>query len=577
MITEKETIVINKAAKKNTGDSPVLSPTRILMLVPHEPDADPRIKWVTELCAQVGRTDIIGFTYSVDDKPAREYHDLIYTERANLYDYLPGGKVDSLRLRIVRSLYNWLNNIPQRLAKTKEGLRSLRHPWRTIIGSKRLGEIGYLTIKNLGLESSLRPRLKRLKARILASDQPITELSEAETNKIVAQAPLVVEAGESLQTESIESELVELPAAAEATVASEKERKHLNTFQNLLRRGPINKSLTYVGAQMEAVGRFISNLESFYLISETLYRRARTVSIIPQYIICHDLYALIAGVKLKKLYNCALVYDSHELWPEAFLDARNWEKKLIAFMEHRLVKHADVVITVNPQIARYLEGLYRITGVLSVPNAEPFTGSTANSRKRSLTLPLKFLLQGRVVPNRGTEELLEAWSQLADDRAVLIIRSPETAYYTQLQNRFWADIEKGRVVIAPPVTEAELVSAATSADVGVIPYPGPNLCHVYACPNKLSQYMQAGLAILNNADQEFVSEVVNQYKCGLSYNPTQPASLIKAVQYLIDNPVQLQAMKNNAYECARSEFNWTTQSEVYLETLQNLYHNGNID
>src|SRR5207245_8005977 len=63
------------------------SPPRILMLVPHEPEADPRIKWVTQLCAQIGRTDIIGYTSSVDDKPAREYDGVIYTERVNPYHY----------------------------------------------------------------------------------------------------------------------------------------------------------------------------------------------------------------------------------------------------------------------------------------------------------------------------------------------------------------------------------------------------------------------------------------------------------------------------------------------------------
>src|SRR3546814_5848658 len=50
----------------------------------------------------------------------------------------------------------------------------------------------------------------------------------------------------------------------------------------------------------------------------------------------------------------------------------------------------------------------------------------------------------------------------------------------------------------PSISESQLVSAARAADVGVIPYNPVFPNHVMACPNKLDQYMQAGIAILSN-------------------------------------------------------------------------------
>jgi glycosyltransferase involved in cell wall biosynthesis len=124
------------------------------------------------------------------------------------------------------------------------------------------------------------------------------------------------------------------------------------------------------------------------------------------------------------------------------------------------------------------------------------------------------------------------------------------------------------------VSESELISAASSADVGVIPYPGPSLNHLYACPNKLSQYLQAGLAILCNEDLMFVSDVVRAQRCGLSYRAREPETLVKAVQRLINDLPALQTMKTRAFQYARTEFNWGVQSEGYKKIIEELCSKG---
>jgi glycosyltransferase involved in cell wall biosynthesis len=214
--------------------------------------------------------------------------------------------------------------------------------------------------------------------------------------------------------------------------------------------------------------------------------------------------------------------------------------------------------------------------VQAVPNAEPLAQTSLPSCHRPLTYPLKFLLQGRVVPGRGIEELLDAWRLLEDSRAVLILRVPPNAYLSYLCSKYRKAIDKGHIILASPVEEAELVTAASSADVGVIPYPGPNLNHVYACPNKLSQYMQAGLAILGNADLEFVSEIINRQQCGVIYKAAEPDTLMEAVHHLIQQTDRLQAMKTCAYEYARVEFNWEKQSESYKKIIEQLFQRGQL-
>lgn len=62
--------------------------SRILMLVPQEPDEDPRIHWVIQLCAGIARTDVVGFTSGVNAKPTRSYDGAIFIDRVNYADYM---------------------------------------------------------------------------------------------------------------------------------------------------------------------------------------------------------------------------------------------------------------------------------------------------------------------------------------------------------------------------------------------------------------------------------------------------------------------------------------------------------
>ena len=84
--------------------------------------------------------------------------------------------------------------------------------------------------------------------------------------------------------------------------------------------------------------------------------------------------------------------------------------------------------------------------------------------------------------------------------------------------------------------------------------------------------MQAGLAILCNADSVFISELITNHECGRTYEADNPASLSVVVHSFIDHPENLQQMKRNAHEFTRSEFNWEVQSAPYMEAIQSLYH-----
>lgn len=316
-----------------------------------------------------------------------------------------------------------------------------------------------------------------------------------------------------------------------------------------------------------SVARFAGSWLGYWMVVDALHRRARAETVVPDLIVCHDLLGLIVGVRLKRAWDVPLLYDTHEYWPEADLRHEPWEAAVLTRIERRLIRHADQVVTVSPPLAAHLERLYGIGNVLSVPNAVPADGARAPGEARDGRV--RFLLQGQLAAGRGLELLLDAWPQV-DERAVLQLRYVPNEYARTIETRYAALLDSGRVEKLEPVSEDELVEAAAQADVGVVPYIGPNLNHVFACPNKVSQYMQAGLALLTSSDMLYVSDLLQELGCGLTYDPRRPETLRAAVASLLDDPEELARMRAASVRASESAFNWEVVSKPYADAIARL-------
>ena len=83
--------------------------------------------------------------------------------------------------------------------------------------------------------------------------------------------------------------------------------------------------------------------------------------------------------------------------------------------------------------------------------------------------------------------------------------------------------------------------------------------------------MQAGLAILCNADLEFVSNIISEGDFGRTFNLSNPDDFVSIIRIFTDHPEMLQRYKRNAYNFAHTKFNWEVQSGLYKETIQNYF------
>lgn len=287
---------------------------------------------------------------------------------------------------------------------------------------------------------------------------------------------------------------------------------------------------------------------------------------------CNDLDTLLAGIILKERSGRKLVYDAHELWPVSFSDMPEFLMKFLKFYEKRLIRFSDAAFTVSPDLASIMQKWYSFNNVESLPNAEIYTDDRKilNTGLRNLAgNRLIFLYQGGFAKDRGLEELISAWHSVDGEKAVLCLRGVYWPYVEELKKIAGNMIDCGRVYFLPPVNEEDLVVASREADIGIIPYRPVSFNNKYCCPNKFSQYLHAGLAILTN-NLPYLKTLLEKFNCGLDYDSDNQSTLLSAINRFISDRELLDTFRKNAILAARESFNWNILGMSLINSYKKL-------
>lgn len=312
---------------------------------------------------------------------------------------------------------------------------------------------------------------------------------------------------------------------------------------------------------------YLSDLESFYL---RLFLEEAVLACGDVYHV-HDLQPLAPGCRAAERLKAKLVYDSHELFAEQeFLlgEKRKWRR-----IEKYYIHRAARVITVNGSIAGELERRYGIVRPTVILNCESQAQRTAPPRTEiaSLTerlgLPgdsLVLIYQGGLSPNRNLENLIRSMTYVRDNRAILIILGNGELQGKLLRSVKRCDLGR-RVFLIPAVPQEELLSVTAQATLGVIPYTSTCLNTFYCTPNKLFEYIAAGIPLLVS-DLPELRKIVVDYNLGWVADLTSPEKIAAA----IDRALAVDSDLRQRRESAVSAFE-TLCWEEEEKKLINLY------
>lgn len=278
---------------------------------------------------------------------------------------------------------------------------------------------------------------------------------------------------------------------------------------------------------------------------------------------CNDLATLPVGT-LARIFSrkkTRVVYDAHEFEINDAANEPRWKIRVKSVMERLLIRHTDVTITVSASIAdEYVRmyGINRPALVLNCPPLEPLPHS--DIFRTQLDIPknaLIFLYQGGLAPGRGIESIMTAFRGLSDNKRVVVFMG-----YGPLENAIkQAASEHPNIFYHPAVSPDVLLYYTASADVGLCLIENLCLSYYYCLPNKLFEYLMAGLPVLVSDLQE-LRRFVQAHPVGRIVPDNSQESICDAVMQ-IDSATITEYRKDVL--TTRAIFHWQAQERVLLQ------------
>ena len=276
---------------------------------------------------------------------------------------------------------------------------------------------------------------------------------------------------------------------------------------------------------------------------------------------CNDLNTLPIGVLIKFLHKDAkIVYDAHEYETQTE-GLSGIQKVLVKWLEQRLIKHANKVITVSNSIAseyRRIYGIEKPTLILNTPplldiNKQDLFREKLNIGKDKTI----FLYQGGLSSGRGIEILLETFKQIDDNRSVIVFMG-----YGELEEIVKkASREYSNIYYHPAVSPKVLLDYTSSADFGISTIEDSCLSYRYCLPNKMFEYLMARLPVVVSNLPE-MKKIVEEYKVGVIAKDNTPEVLQNAIMEA--SRLDLNMIQENI-EKVREIYNWQEQEKVLLD------------
>ncbi len=283
----------------------------------------------------------------------------------------------------------------------------------------------------------------------------------------------------------------------------------------------------------------------------------------------HDVMTLPAGFSASLLRRKPLIFDSHEL-PLYDLSAR-WIglKTLFKHFLLYVIPRCSAVITVSQPIADEIRSRYGCRDVTLVRNIPEYQEVKKNDQLRQqLALGPQVriaLYQGALQPDRGLDAVVRAAKFLDPDIVVVLMGRAMRDSQQQLESLIEQEGVTQTVKILPAIPFSQLLQCTASADIGLVVLPPTYSFSIRMClPNKLFEYMMAGLPILTSS-LDAVVQIVEGYDVGRVVTDLTPQTIASAMNEMLADRNALARMSKNGLKATRTEFNWQIECEHLIK------------
>lgn len=269
-----------------------------------------------------------------------------------------------------------------------------------------------------------------------------------------------------------------------------------------------------------------------------------------------------------------VVYDVHEDAARALMSpSRSYLprriKPFVAWLFDRLERFAarrfHACVAATPAIAARLGAIGARTTTV---NNFPLPGElAAPAQDHWASRPAAVAYIGVIAPGRGLREMTEAMGRV---RGPAEVRLKLAGTFSSGADRERATTLAGwrHVDECGQVDRAAVASLLRQVRAGLVLFhPDPN--HVEAQPNKLFEYMSAGLPVIAS-DFPLWRELIERERCGLLVDPLDVDAIARAIEFVVTHTEEAEAMGRRGRLAVERTYNWSSESRKLIALYQSL-------
>jgi glycosyltransferase involved in cell wall biosynthesis len=293
------------------------------------------------------------------------------------------------------------------------------------------------------------------------------------------------------------------------------------------------------------------------LICFGLFKRVDTIH-------ANDLDTLPAGWVLATLKRVPLVYDAHEIFTEVpELIGRPRVQRVWRWLERQLVPRVDLAFTVNTALVQWYAAAYPEVQFQALYNL-PFRQIAEPQHNAPQTQRI-VLYQGSVNLGRGVELMIDSVQHWPEHWVLWIIGEGDE--YTACRSRAQThNYELTRVVFWGKLPFEQLAPLTRQAWIGLSLEEDLGLNYRYATPNKVFDYIQAGVPVVVSQLPE-MQRIVEEHAVGWVLGDRTPEGLFRCLEAIANDP-ELYSQKQVNAQRARETLCWENESVVLLNGYQ---------